>query len=70
MTDTRMIHAGQILKGALFSEPMRVETVRAGGQDTFVLGLVGVQSERFRNVIYNPPRSDFGQICFELSTIK
>ena len=41
---------GQILHGALFSEPMRVETVRASGVDTWVVGLVGTQSERFRNV--------------------
>ena len=50
MANFTTIHPNQILKGALFSEPMRVETVRAAGQDTFVLGLVGVQSERFRNV--------------------
>ena len=39
---------GQILTGPLFSEPMRVETVRPSGDGTWVLGLVGVQSERFR----------------------
>ncbi|MBM3127634.1 MAG: DUF3883 domain-containing protein [Chloroflexi bacterium] len=50
MPNTLPLHPNQILKGSLFSEPMRVETVRAAGQDTFVLGLVGVQSERFRNV--------------------
>ncbi len=44
------LKAGQTLTGNLFSEPMRVETVREGGTDTWVLGLVGVQSERFRNV--------------------
>ncbi|MCZ7573956.1 MAG: DEAD/DEAH box helicase [Ardenticatenaceae bacterium] len=44
------IRIGQILKGPLFSEPMRVETVRAMGQGTWVAGLVGTQSERFRNV--------------------
>ena len=43
-------HEGQILRGSLFSEPMRVETVRAGGDGTWVLGLVGVSSERFRKV--------------------
>ena len=44
------IQAGQILKGPLFSEPMRVETVRAAGHVTWIAGLVGTQSERFRNV--------------------
>ena len=43
-------HEGQILRGSLFSEPMRVETVRAGGDGTWILGLVGVSSERFRKV--------------------
>ncbi|RJX17617.1 MAG: DUF3883 domain-containing protein [Desulforudis sp.] len=41
---------GQILRGSLFNEPMRVETVRASGDGNWVLGLVGVQSERFRKV--------------------
>ena len=29
---------------------MRVETVRAGGDGTWILGLVGTESERFRKV--------------------
>ncbi|MBC7221196.1 DUF3883 domain-containing protein [Candidatus Bipolaricaulota bacterium] len=41
---------GQTLAGPLFREPMRVETVRAEGPDTWVLGLVGMQSERFCRV--------------------
>ncbi len=45
-----MIEPGQILNGSLFHEPMRVETIRQGGNDTWVLGLVGVQTERFRSV--------------------
>jgi superfamily II DNA or RNA helicase len=44
------IHENQILKGNLFNEPMRVETVISNGPDTWVLGLVGTQSERFRKV--------------------
>jgi len=40
----------QIISGPLFSEPMRIETVRSNGPDTWVAGLVGVQSERFRSV--------------------
>jgi superfamily II DNA or RNA helicase len=50
MTDSSPVRHGQILKGALFNEPMRVETVRAAGQDTWIVGLVGLQSERFRSV--------------------
>jgi len=50
MTETRTIHEGQILIGPLFSEPMRVETVRASGDDTWTVGMVGMRSERFRKV--------------------
>ena len=45
-----MVEPGQVLSGPLFNEPMRVETIRQGGNDTWVLGLVGVQTERFRSV--------------------
>ena len=41
---------GQLLTGSLFNEPMRIESVRSSGDGTWVLGLVGVQSERFRKV--------------------
>jgi len=50
MSDALPIQVGQILKGPLFSEPMRVETVRAAGHAAWIAGLVGTQSERFRNV--------------------
>ncbi|MCD6365621.1 MAG: DEAD/DEAH box helicase family protein, partial [Planctomycetes bacterium] len=50
MTETRTIHEGQVLIGPLFSEPMRVETVRTSGDDTWTVGMVGMQSERFRKV--------------------
>ena len=46
----KSINPGQILTGTLFNEPMRVETVRANGPDTWIVGLVGTQSERFRSV--------------------
>ena len=46
----RTIKAGQILKGSLFNEPMRVETIRTAGNDAWTVGLVGLQSERFRSV--------------------
>ena len=41
---------GQILTGALFNEPMRVETVAETGPGGWTLGLVGTRSERFRKV--------------------
>ena len=44
---------GQILTGPLFSEPMRVETVRPNGSGAWVAGLVGLRSERFRRVTLN-----------------
>ncbi len=44
------IRAGQILTGALFNEPMRVETVTPAGPDTWVAGLSGTQSQVFRRV--------------------
>ncbi|MCS6896367.1 MAG: hypothetical protein NZM29_00195, partial [Nitrospira sp.] len=50
MTLDEPIKEGQILSGSLFSEPMRVETVRPGGTDTWVVGLVGTHTERFRSV--------------------
>ena len=40
----------QILTGPLFNEPMRVLTVRPSGTDSVEVGLVGQQSERFRQV--------------------
>lgn len=50
MSDHRPLVEGQILTGSLFSEPMRIETVCSNGPDTWVAGLVGTQSERFRKV--------------------
>jgi len=44
------LREGQILTGSLLSEPMRVETVRPSGSGTWVAGLVGLQTERFRKV--------------------
>ena len=55
MNDDRPLREGQILTGALFSEPVRVETVRPGGRDAWVVGLVGVRSERFRSVTLTLP---------------
>jgi len=44
------INPGQIITGALFNEPMRVETVQPNGPASWVVGMVGKQSERFRRV--------------------
>ena len=45
-----VLREGQVLTGPLFSEPMRVETARKDGTGSWQLGLVGLQSERFRRV--------------------
>ncbi len=50
MDSAAPIRPGQVLQGPLFNEPMRVETVRPAGADTWVAGLVGTQSDRFRSV--------------------
>ena len=50
MPHTCTLREGQILTGALFNEPMRVETVRANGDHSWTVGMVGTQSERFRSV--------------------
>ena len=44
------ISPDQILTGALFSEPMRVETAREGASGSWTVGLVGTRTERFRKV--------------------
>ncbi|MBI5168089.1 MAG: DUF3883 domain-containing protein [Candidatus Eisenbacteria bacterium] len=50
MTAVVALQLGQTLTGPLFSEPMRVETVQPNGPASWIVGLVGVQSERFRRV--------------------
>jgi len=50
MNDNLPIREGQILEGPLFNEPMRVETVKEHGNNTWVLGLVGKTTEQFRKV--------------------
>jgi hypothetical protein len=44
------LHTGLVLTGPLFNEPMRVETIRPGGPAAWVVGLVGLHTERFRSV--------------------
>ena len=50
MGDDVEIREGQVLSGPLFSEPMRVETVRSNGVGSVEAGLVGQRTERFRRV--------------------
>lgn len=50
MAEKRTLSAGQILKGTLFDEPMRIETVEQGGNNIWMLGLSGMQTERFCRV--------------------
>jgi hypothetical protein len=51
MTDkTLVLSVGHILIGPLFNEPMRVETVKSDGSASWIVGLVGTNSERFRKV--------------------
>ncbi len=47
---TERFRVGQTLTGPFFNEPMRVETVAPAGAGSWVVGLVGLQSERFRRV--------------------
>lgn len=44
------IREGCIVSGPLFSEPMRVVTVQTDSAGNWTVGLVGMQSERFRKV--------------------
>lgn len=41
------LRPGQLLSGPLFKEPMRIVTAQRQGAAAWVLGLVGVQSEKF-----------------------
>jgi len=50
MNDPSSWRQGQVLAGPLFDEPMRVETVRALGNATWEVGLVGTRTEHFRRV--------------------
>jgi len=50
MPDDDPVSLGQVLRGSLFDEPMRVETISMVGDNTWAIGLVGVLTERFRRV--------------------
>ncbi len=54
MPNQSQIRIGQVISGPLFSEPMRVETLRPNGPESWVVGVVGLRSERFRSVTLTP----------------
>jgi len=41
---------GQVLTGSLFDEPVRIETIKQDGEDSWTVGVVGTRSERYRRV--------------------
>jgi hypothetical protein len=53
-TSTPPLAPGQVVTGPLFNEPMRVETIQANGPESWMVGLVGTRSERFRKVALSP----------------
>ncbi len=60
MIENLHLQEGQILKGPLFSEPMRIETIRFHENGSCTLGLVETQSEHYRKV--NLSAQDFESI--------
>ena len=54
MTETTEIQEGQVLRGSLFNEPMRVETVNRNGSGSVSAGLVGLRSSQFRKLSLDP----------------
>jgi SNF2 family DNA or RNA helicase len=62
-----MPEEGQILTGPQFSEPVRVETVKADGPSSWVLGVVGTKTERFRRVTLS--EADLAQLTVQSATL-
>ena len=48
--DRAPLEEGQVVTGALFNEPVRVETISSAGNGTWVVGFSGLQTEKFRRV--------------------
>ncbi len=67
MSSTSSISEGQILTGPQFSEPVRVETVKADGPGSWVLGVVGTKTERFRRVTLT--EADLAQLAIQSATL-
>src|SRR5215472_710946 len=53
---------GQVVTGTLFNEPMRVETIRESGSGTWVVGLCGLNTEKFRKVTLTAAELDQLQV--------
>jgi hypothetical protein len=49
MTRTKEVGPERVLRGPIVQEPMRIETARSSGPDTWVQGLVGLTFERFQS---------------------
>jgi hypothetical protein len=58
---------GQILTGPQFSKPVRVETVRSDVPGSWVLGVIGTKTERFRRVTLT--EADLAQIAIQSATL-
>ncbi len=61
MSGDAPLSEGQIVTALLFSEPMRVETVRANGPNTWLAGLAGLQSEQFHRATEGLTRNIFNK---------
>jgi len=64
----KLLREGQILKGPLFNEPVRVETVTVNGTDSWTIGCVGLHSEKFRRVTLSASDLKSLTILSEVST--
>jgi superfamily II DNA or RNA helicase len=62
-----MPEEGQVLIGPQFSEPVRVETVKADGPASWVVGVVGTKTERYRRVALT--EDDLAQITIQSATL-
>jgi hypothetical protein len=54
MTQLADLREGIVLSGALFPEPVRVETVRSLAADMWEVGVVGLRTDRFRRLTLTP----------------
>src|SRR3984893_5370457 len=62
-----MPEEGQVLIGPQFSERVRIETVKADGPGSWVLGVVGTKTERFRRVALTA--ADLAQITTQSASL-
>ena len=47
------LNPGSIIDGPQFNEPMRIESVKSNGQNSWIVGLVGIRTDIFRRVTLN-----------------